>query len=255
MRTKEELENLINGSSLFSINRAIDKELFIVEERKFLLDLVELMVLVRKDFADIGLEIILTAKACIKAYKQENGAFLNYFNHSLKTALIKEKVKEAKLHEKLVSGDAPVRDGEDGVIFDLIAVKDDSPEDKVVSADMVRYIVQIVNLVFKLQQERTKALLSKLLTVKLLDALLLVYSRTEVLEKLVFIDPVILSEYKNGGELPSARKIAVMFDTTEQQASRTINKFWEKLMENDKFSKSCAYMKIGGINYHGMYQI
>jgi len=248
MRTKEELENLINGSSMFSIDRAIDTELFIIEERKFLLDLVELMALIRKDFADIGSEIILTAKACIKAYKRENGAFLNYFNHALKTALIKEKTREAKLHEKLVSGDAPVRGGEDSVIFDLIAVTDVSPEDKVVSADMVRYIMRIVNLVFKIQQERTKELLSKLLTIKLLDALLFVYSKAEVMEELVFVDAGIFSEYINGGELPSARKIAVMYNTTEQQASRTINRFWEKLMENDKFFESCAYMKIGVIN-------
>jgi hypothetical protein len=240
MRTKEELEDLINGSSLFSIDRIKDKELFVIEERKFLSDLVEFMALIRKDFTDIGSEIILTAKACIKAYKQEKGEFLNYFNHALKTALIKEKVKEAKLHENLVSGDAK--------IFDIIATTDDSPEDKVVSTDMARYIVRIVNFVFKIQQERTKALLSKLLTLKLLEALLFVYSEAEVLEELVFVDFGILSVYKNGGELPSARQIAVMYDTTEQQASRTINRFWEKLMKNDKFFESCAYMKIGGIN-------
>jgi hypothetical protein len=201
---------------------------------------VDLMKHSRKDFADIGSEIILTAKACIKAYKQEKGEFLNYFNHALKTALIKEKIKEAKLHENLVSGDAK--------IFDLIAAADDSPEDKVVSADMARYIVRIVNLVFKIQQERTKALLSKLLTIKLLEALLFVYSEAEVLEELVFVDSGILSVYKSGGELPSAKEIAVISDTTEQQASRTINRFWGKLMKNDKFFESCAYMKIGGIN-------
>lgn len=249
MRTREELENLINGSSLFLIDRVKDTELFVAEERKFLSDLVGLMSLVRRDFADIGSEIILTAKACIKAYKRENGAFLNYFNHALKTALVKEKIKEAKLREKLVYGDAPIRGkGEDDKVFDLIAVTDDSPEDKIVSAEMVRYIVRIVNLVFKIQQERTKALLSKLLTVKLLDALLFVYSEAEVLEELVFVDSGILSVYMNGGELPSARQIAVMYNTTEQQASRTINRFWEKLMKNDKFLESCAYMKIGGIN-------
>jgi hypothetical protein len=68
------------------------------------------------------------------------------------------------------------------------------------------------------------------------------------LEELVFVDSGILSVYMNGGELPSARQIAVMYNTTEQQASRTINRFWEKLMKNDKFLESCAYMKIGGIN-------
>jgi len=248
MRTREELENLINSSSLFSIDRVKDAEFFVIEERKFLYDLVELMPLIRKDFTDIGFEIIVTAKACIKAYKQENGKFLNYFNHALKNELVKEKIKEDKLHEKLISANTPVNDNENTEIIDSLAVTDDSPEDKVISADMIGYIVRIVNLVFKLQQERTKELLSKLLTVKLLDTLLLVYSEAEILEKLVFIDSGILSIYIKGGELPSAKQIAVIYDTTEQHASRTINRFWGKLMKNDKFLESCAYMKIGGIN-------
>lgn len=94
MRTREELENIINGSPLFSIDRTVDAELFDITEMRFLNDLVELLSRVRKDFAEIGLEVMLTAKACIKAYKIENGAFLNYFNVALKRKLKTSRAEE-----------------------------------------------------------------------------------------------------------------------------------------------------------------
>lgn len=94
MRTKEELENLINLSPLFAINRIIDAELFAATERRFLTDLAELLSLIRKDFTEIGYEVIQTARACIKAYKIENGAFLNYFNTALKRTLATARAKE-----------------------------------------------------------------------------------------------------------------------------------------------------------------
>lgn len=94
MRTKEELENLINSSPLFAIDRIIDAELFAATEGQFLNDLAKLLSLTLKDFSEIGYEIIQTAKACIKAYKVENGAFLNYFNTALKRALAIARAKE-----------------------------------------------------------------------------------------------------------------------------------------------------------------
>ncbi len=195
-------------------------------------------------------EIIMTAKACIKAYKQENGLFLNYYNRALKTAVLKEKIKEAKLQEKVVSGNAPVlgKDGgEDTEVFDLIAATEDSPEDNAVSADMVRYIVRLVNFVFHRVQDRTKALLSKLLTIRMIEALLTALTAAEILEETAFVDSEILSGYLTDGILPTARQIAALHDTTEQQASRAINSFLGKLMGNDKFSEVFAYMKIGGV--------
>lgn len=251
MRTKEELESLINGSLLFSIDRVKDAELFVVEERKFISDLADLMRLTRRDFAEIGSEIIITAKACIRAYKKESGVFLNYFNHALKTALIKEKIKETKYQEVVTSGNAPLRGkdgGEETEMFDLVAATDDSPEDKAVNADMVRYLVRLVNFVFQRLQDRTKALISKLLTVRLIDALLMVLTEAEILEETAFVDSEILTVYINGGELPTARQIAALHDTTEQQASRAIKTFLEKLMGNDKFAEACAYMKVRGVN-------
>jgi len=94
MKTVKELEKLINESALFLIDRVRDNELFVAEERRFLADLAELLSLVRKDFHIIGYEVFVTAKACIKSYKAECGAFLNYFNVALKKSLFVQKAKE-----------------------------------------------------------------------------------------------------------------------------------------------------------------
>jgi len=94
MKTPRELEKLINESPLFLINRVRDEELFIAEERRFLAELAELLSLTRKDFREIGYEIVKTAKECIKSYKVECGPFLNYFNTALKKRLFTQKAKE-----------------------------------------------------------------------------------------------------------------------------------------------------------------
>jgi DNA-directed RNA polymerase specialized sigma subunit len=94
MRTRVELENAINGSPLFSIDRNIDKELFIAEEKRFLNDLARLMSMTSNDFIDTGLEILQTAKACINGYKMNSGKpFLNYFRSSLKENLSRQKAR------------------------------------------------------------------------------------------------------------------------------------------------------------------
>jgi hypothetical protein len=94
MKTPGDLEKSINESTLFLIDRVNDKERFIAEERRFLADLAGLLSLTRKDFHKIGYEIVLSAKACIKSYKAECGAFLNYFNTALKKTISAQKAKE-----------------------------------------------------------------------------------------------------------------------------------------------------------------
>jgi hypothetical protein len=246
METREELENLINGSPLFSIDRVTDAELFATEERRFLNHLAELTAIVRKDFSEIGFEIIQTAKACIKAFKPENGIFMHYFNSALKIRLLKERKKEYDRAAATVSGNTKIQ-GKDGdgetELFDLIAATEDTPDVTSAEDDSVRYIVRMMSLVFKLQQERTKRLLSKLLTACLLRELYLYTAVAEVVQNAMFADAEIIACYKNGGEIPSARQIAAQLETTEQQASRSLATFFEKLRGNDKFAESYAYIK------------
>jgi hypothetical protein len=85
-RSKEEYEIVLNNSPLFTIEKDKDGELYAAEERRFLTDLAEylsLCLFTQDTFVEIGLEIIETAKSCIKAFDRSHGLFLHYFNYAL----------------------------------------------------------------------------------------------------------------------------------------------------------------------------
>jgi hypothetical protein len=288
MRKREELESVINGSTIFSINRS-DSELFIAEERHFLADLTELMSIVRKDFNKIGYEIICTAKACIKAYNPDNGYFLNYFNAALMKKLSTEKAKEIisekrggltldqktnKIIRRIVkyknvcgtdindkkfinkaakaldippekiieaitvnydimvkSGNTPVinKDGEANELFDFIASNTVMPDEIVINEETVRMHIQSMDRTFQEQQERTKPLLSKLLTARLLKALDDISLIEKVFSGINFIDYELYANFKENGAVPAAKEIAESFGIMEASASRTLKTFCDKI--------------------------
>jgi hypothetical protein len=259
MKTREELKKLINESHLFLIDRVNDAEYFVAEKRKFIGYLFEITKLVwtkhvtKIDTDDkegslvIGLEVYEVANTCINNYDSKNGDFLKYFNFSLKRAIIKGEIKEAKIQKNTLSGNAPIigKDGDEKIEqFDLIAATDDSLEDEVIAANMVYYIVKLVNSVFSMVQDRSKELLSKLLTIRMLKNMLIIMTKAEIINEAKFIDTAILTDYLISGELPTSRQIATLCNTTEQQASRAIKIFLGKLMGNDKFCEAYAYMSI-----------
>jgi hypothetical protein len=289
MKTREELENLINGSPLFSIDRARDVELFATVEMHFLNDLAELMRTTRKDFSEIGFEIIQTAKACIKAYKSDGGAFLHYFNSALKRTLLTAKARQmaddrrggltldekteqtirqilklAKVRgEDIHDGDfqkkmAPAlnipiavvvdaiaihdgmavrsgndrvtgKDGDESELFSFIAATIDTAEDTVISFESVREVVISIDTVFREQQERTKPLLAKLLTARLLDAIDEIRLVERVMADIAFLDGDIYSRYISNSTVPTAREIAEAHGVLEASASRTLKTFLEKV--------------------------
>ncbi|MFP3041065.1 hypothetical protein LQZ19_04485 [Treponema primitia] len=98
-RDKEKYENLINHSQLFLIKKDKDGDLYASEERRFLNDLAEYLSyynIFKPDyFTEIGLEIIETARSCIKAYDNKTGEFLHYFNKALSNRLQVAKGKRA----------------------------------------------------------------------------------------------------------------------------------------------------------------
>jgi hypothetical protein len=302
MKAKEELENLINKSQLFSIDGSRDTELFATEERRFINDLAELMKATRKDFAEVGLEIIQTAKACIKAYKPDCGNFLNYFNSSLKKTvhvakakqIIEQKRNGFTLDEKTdqtirqlikyakAKGDdiysrnfakkasealnisfqkveeaiainegiairvknAINQDGEKSEIFDFIAAKIDTPEEAATKENSIRVIVEAMDMEFRKQQERTKPLLKKLLTIRLIEAIDEIKFFEKILSGITFLDSEVCSQYKLHGSIPKAREIAEANGKSEESASRTLKIFLEKFRENVKLDNELNYINI-----------
>jgi hypothetical protein len=291
MRTRDELENLINGSPLFSIDRVADGELFAVEERRFLNDLAELMSITRKDFAEVGFEIIQTAKACIKAYKADGGVFLHYFNVALKKTLfiagakemarnsrggmtidekteqtIRQIIKHAKISGKdvhdqefqskvaaaldlplsviaeaiAVNDGMAVRSGNDSVtgkdgdgteLFDFVAATIDTPDGAIIGEEETRAIVEMLDAYFRTQQERTKALLGKLLTARIIEVLEDFALIQRVLGGIAFVDAPMIEAYITLRTVPTARQIAEAHGVAEQSASRTLKSFIDKVRE------------------------
>ncbi|GHV48153.1 hypothetical protein AGMMS49546_38460 [Spirochaetia bacterium] len=85
-RSREEYEKLLNNSPLFTIKKDKDGELYAAGERRFLTDLAEylsLYIFAPDTFSELGLEIIETARLCIKAFDTHHGLFLHYFNYAL----------------------------------------------------------------------------------------------------------------------------------------------------------------------------
>jgi hypothetical protein len=289
MRKREYLEDVINGSKVFSIDGIIDGELFVAEERRFLADLAELMSIARKDFDKIGYEIICTAKSCIKAYKPDCGNFLYYFNAALKKTLFTQKAREIMSEkrggltldrktdqvirrilkyktvcgidinddesvnktaealnispEKVIeamainrdimvkSGNTPVtnKDGVADELFDFIASKTAMPDEVLINEEAVKMYILSIDTAFREQQERTKPLLAKLLTARLLKSL----DDISLIEKFIpgisFVDHELYARYKRNGTVPAAKEIAESRGIMEASASRTFKTFIEKV--------------------------
>ncbi|GHT60136.1 hypothetical protein FACS1894109_17320 [Spirochaetia bacterium] len=114
-RSKEEYEKLINNSPLFTIDKDKEGELYAAEERRFLTDLAEylsLYIFTQDTFAELGLEIIETAKSCIKAFDSGHGKFLHYFNYALsnrRRVSAGKKAAQERQHGLKVGDDTLVR--------------------------------------------------------------------------------------------------------------------------------------------------
>ncbi|GHT71548.1 hypothetical protein FACS1894110_24810 [Spirochaetia bacterium] len=114
-RSKEEYEKLLNNSPLFNIDKDKESELYGAVERRFLTDLAEylsLYIFTQDTFAELGLEIIETARLCIKAFDSSKGIFLHYFNYALsnrRRVSAGKKAAQERQHGLKVGGNALIR--------------------------------------------------------------------------------------------------------------------------------------------------
>jgi len=106
---KDEYEQLIDSSELFSLNRETEHSAY----RREVLKMVEylycyLMSVNSNKYEAYAVEIVDTAKRCIENYQQKSGRFLNYFNaawkkeysHICGNEIIEQKFSGMKLSEQ-----------------------------------------------------------------------------------------------------------------------------------------------------------
>lgn len=97
MFTREELENLINNSPLFNIDKDSNPELYKTEKYALLTlitDYYRSYVFPYKPLEDYSLTLMETATECLKYYDGAKGEFLHLFNKAMKRDLGIAKAKE-----------------------------------------------------------------------------------------------------------------------------------------------------------------
>lgn len=293
MRTKEEYENLINSSRLFTIDKEKDSILYKTEWRHFTVLLVEYYsnyVFTGKTLDSYSMELMETAVECVKYYDAAKGMpFLHYFSVSLKKTLLKSKAKEVadtmrcgisvsetdgrlirkilkyaqvqgkdvhdesfqiniakflnitasevkelidiNINSVVIHETQENEDGDEITIFDTISSNELSPEEKYQQKDDVEQLLKSLLEVYKELQERTKPIIRKLLTVYLIKVIDDPSSFEKYCCHLEYIDRTIEDLYLQGEAIPSAREISAEFGVNEASASRTFNKFLEKVRE------------------------
>lgn len=81
-KSKEEYENIINNSILFSLDKEVQNTIYKREVRKLIKNIYAYIMCVNTyKYEEYALEITETASECIKRYEPEKGDFLNYFNY------------------------------------------------------------------------------------------------------------------------------------------------------------------------------
>ena len=97
MYTREEFENLINNSPLFSIDKENNSELYKTEKYNLftlLTDYYRIYVFPHKPLDEYSFTLMTTAAECIKYYNVAKGEFLHLFNKAMKRDLSIAKAKE-----------------------------------------------------------------------------------------------------------------------------------------------------------------
>lgn len=150
-------------------------------------------------------------------------------------------------------GDAPLKNGEtdSGTLLDSITYDEEIDTSEIAAkkvakktiADVSALRVHILSIdeVFRKKQERTKKLLSKILTVwifkkirKIEDIDLDVIDKIFADADIKFVDSKIYKNFISSKKVPTQRKIAEMFGRHEADISRTLRKFKEKLKNSTK---------------------
>lgn len=121
-------------------------------------------------------------------------------------------------------------DGDEVELFDLQSSHEKNAEEKMADDSAFVSLVERIDGVFKVVQDRQKKLLSMLLTVEIIKACDEDLDKAKnVLTGKELFNEEVLDYYKKHGELPTAKQIGGICGVSEQSLSRTYKNFKEKL--------------------------
>lgn len=143
------------------------------------------------------------------------------------TGLSLERIRElAKIHDMSVSGDVFAdSDGEEYSLWDTVQ-GGDNPAEIIESQQTVEKLLNLVDRTYCTLQQRQRAIVSDMITIRLCSYLLAV-----PVEQYSFISREVMDEYVRHGCVPTQRDIAAKYHRDETSISRTMNGFIKRLKQ------------------------
>ena len=232
-KSKEQLENEINGTIYFSIKgdntEALRKtELYKLSALVF--EYCNKYMYAREKASDYGLEIHKCTMSCLKIFIAEKGIpFLHYLKAALSKSIKKAERREKDITNKVEQDYIHVKEGSECSLIDIQSSPFPAPDEELVTKETIITGLEIIEDVFKSKQERIKPYLRKLVTREFFEAI------THFTGRYSFVDIEMVKNARfNKDSLPSQKEIAEMFGRHEADASRTINKFIKEVKEKSR---------------------
>jgi len=282
-KSKQEYEEIIRSSILFSLDRETETVAYKREALKMVENLYLYMLSINAEkYSDYGLEITETAKRCIKNYDSSAGDFLNYFNKAMsiefRRALSKNNMAERqggahipeqerrvvkhyiRLSEQrgdyevsqedlqliseatgidldnvrkyveaynsnyVVENEITGEDGETVSVFDKLP-SSENIEKCFEDYDSAYELLHHIDQVFSKRQDRQKEMLSKRITMDLINPLIADEKLMKAAMQCSFFSKWVLEECIRTGAAPTARDIANDLGISEQSLSRAYKNF------------------------------
>jgi len=235
-KSREQIENEINGTIFFSIAGENTEALRKSELYKLSALVFEYCnkFMYKKEKASLyGEEILKCTISCLNNYKPEkNIPFLHYLKAALAKSIKKAEYHEKKTVQKLGQEHVKTKAGGTYSLIDKQCSPHSSPEEEAAEKEEILAVLDTVETVFKDKQERVKPYLRKLVTREFFEEII------RFTEFYSFVDKeMVKSVLFNKDTLPSQKDIAKTFGKLEADASRTIHKFIKEVEE--KLKEKC----------------
>ena len=125
-------------------------------------------------------------------------------------------------------------EGETESIFDNMSDSEEITEDKLIQTEKFHKLIEELNEMFLTVQDRSRRLLSMLITSKIISEFDDDYEKIlPIIRKKSFFNAELFERYLQDGKVLTARQIASLCGVTEQSASRTLRNFLQK-RDNDE---------------------
>ena len=237
IRSELELEQAINNSRFFTVSGEEMEAARSTAKAKLVLDLCDYSKHYWWKYSqhegwktDHGDEIYDRILYCMEHYNPEKGQFTNYFKNQVKFAILNSDKEVWKVNK--YEGIDPIsknNKGSESSLFEAEQFAQDNVDEMIEKqgalCQMTAYF-EIIEEAFRKKQERTWPRLRTLWTLKCFDALISI----DIPDKhYTWIDYKFLEKYRDTENLPAQKEVAALLGRSEEDASRDIRQFCERV--------------------------